>query len=188
MKPVIALCFAMLAALSASAADNATPTFNKDIAPILYQNCAMCHRPGEVAPFSLLTYQDAKKRAAQIASVTKARVMPPWKAEPGYGDFKDARRLSDQQLALIAQWVHNGAPEGDPASKPAPPKFPEGWQLGKPDQVLTVPAKFSVPADGPDQFRCFVVPMNLDHDVYLGATEFRPDNRAPCIMRCCSLT
>jgi len=177
MKLSIALCFGMLAAISANAADNATPTYNKDIAPILYQNCALCHRPGEVAPFSLLTYQDAKKRATQIASITRARVMPPWKAEPGFGDFKDARRLSDQQLALITQWASHGAPEGDPASKPVPPQFPEGWQLGKPDQVLTVPAKFAVPAEGPDQFRCFVVPMNLDHDVYLGASEFRPDNR-----------
>src|SRR5436305_12513038 len=171
MKPLIALCFATLAAISASAAaDNTSPTYNKDIAPILYQNCATCHRPGEVAPFSLLTYLDAKKRASQIASITRARVMPPWKAEPGYGDFKDARRLTDQQLALISQWANNGAPEGDPASRPAPPQFPEGWQLGKPDLVLTPPSKFSVPADGPDQFRCFVVPMNLDPDVLLGAS------------------
>jgi mono/diheme cytochrome c family protein len=177
MKSATIVCFALLAAICASAADNAVPTYNKDIAPILYKNCATCHRPGEVAPFSLLTYLDAKKRASQIASITRARVMPPWKAEPGYGDFKDARRLTDQQLALITQWANNGAPEGDPASKPVPPQFPEGWQLGKPDQILTPPAKFSVPADGPDQFRCFVVPMNLDRDIYLGASEFRPDNR-----------
>ena len=177
MKSATLASLVLLSALCASAADNAVPTYNKDIAPILYKNCAMCHRPGEVAPFSLLTYLDAKKRAAQIASITRSRVMPPWKAEPGYGDFKDARRLSDQQIALITQWAGNGAPEGNPADKPAPPQFPEGWQLGKPDQILSWPAKFSVPAEGPDQFRCFVIPMNLDHDVYIGATEFRPDNR-----------
>ena len=85
---------------AASSAFAAAPTYNKDIAPILYQNCAGCHRPGEVAPFSLLTYQDTAKRAALIATITKARVMPPWKAEPGYGDFRDVRRLSDEQREL----------------------------------------------------------------------------------------
>ncbi len=155
----------------------AAPTYNKDIAPILYKNCAGCHRPGEVAPFSLLTYQDTAKRAAVIAGVTQARVMPPWKAEPGYGDFKDARRLGDEDLALIQQWAKAGAPEGDAASKPTPPVFAGGWQLGQPDRVLTVPAKFALKADGADQFRCFVIPMNLDQDLYVGALEFRPDNR-----------
>ena len=167
---------ATLALISAAAAA-AAPTFNKDIAPILYQNCAGCHRPGEVAPFPLLTYQDASKRAALIAGITKSRVMPPWKAEPGHGDFKDARRLSDAQIDLIQQWAKAGAPEGDASQKPQPPAFTDGWQLGQPDRVLTVPARFSVAPDGSDQFRCFVIPMNLDQDMYIGATEFRPDNR-----------
>jgi hypothetical protein len=171
---MVAIC--SIAAPAASAYSDA-PTYNKDIAPILYKNCAGCHRPGEVAPFSLLTYQDTAKRAALIAGITKARVMPPWKAEPGYGDFKDARRLTDQQLDLIQQWAKAGAPEGDPASKPTPPGFANGWLLGQPDRVASVPAKFSVPADGPDQFRCFVIPMNLDQDLYIGTVEFRPDNR-----------
>src|SRR5579863_5704095 len=91
-------------------ADDKTPTFNHDIAPILYQNCSTCHRPGEVAPFSLLTYQDAAKRAKQIANVTHAHVMPPWKATPGYGDFLDVRRLTDQQIATIGEWATHGAP------------------------------------------------------------------------------
>jgi hypothetical protein len=153
------------------------PTYNKDIAPILYQNCASCHRPGEVAPFSLLTYQDTAKRAALIATVTQAHVMPPWKPEPGYGDFRDARRLTDEQIALIQKWASNGAPEGDPAAKPAPPVFTNGWQIGQPDKVVTIPAKFSVPADGPDVYRCFVIPMDLDQEIYLSAIEFRPDAR-----------
>jgi hypothetical protein len=164
-------------ALASGTAGAATPTYNDDIAPILHRNCATCHRPGEVAPFSLLTYQDAAKRAKLIATVTSARVMPPWKAEPGYGDFKDARRLSDEQIALLQQWASNGAPEGDPAHAPGPPAFPDGWQVGQPDRVLTLEKSFAVPADGPDQFRCFVMPMNLDHDVYVGASEFRPGNR-----------
>src|ERR1700737_3207532 len=98
----------------ASTVAMAAPTFNRDIAPILYKSCATCHRPGEVAPFSLLTYQDAAKRAKLIATVTKARVMPPWKAEPGFGEFRDARRLTDEQIAMLQDWASNGAPEGDP--------------------------------------------------------------------------
>src|SRR5580693_10368383 len=106
-------------------ADDASkvPTFNRDIAPILYQNCSNCHRPGEVAPFALLTYQDAAKRAKQIADITQAHVMPPWKATPGYGDFMDVRRLTDQQISTIADWAKHGAPQGDAAEKPTPPKF-----------------------------------------------------------------
>src|SRR6266550_863397 len=110
----------------------AAPTFNKDIAPILYQNCATCHRPGEVAPFSLLTYQDAAKRASLIATVTAKRYMPPWKPEPGIGNFDHARRLTDEQIARIQEWNAAGAPEGDVADKPAVPTFPTGWQAGQP--------------------------------------------------------
>ena len=165
-----------LVALAASAAAG-TPTFNKDIAPILYANCATCHRPGEVAPFSLLTYQDASKRAALIAAAVTKRFMPPWKPEPGYGDFANERRLTDAQIALIQDWAKNGTPEGDPAGKPQPPKFTDGWQGGQPDLVLTMPSKFDLAADGADQYRCFVLPTNLDHDVYMDGIEFRPGNR-----------
>jgi hypothetical protein len=171
MKILAILCFA------AVAASGAAPTFDKDIAPILYQNCASCHRPGEVAPFSLLTYQDAAKRAALLAAVTEKRVMPPWKPEPGYGSFANERRLSDAQLALIREWAKAGAPEGDARDKPAPPVFPEGWAGGQPDKILTVGQKFTVSPDGPDQYRCFVLPMDIDSDVYVSAMEFRPGNR-----------
>ena len=177
MRLAVVLSSFVLAVLTASAATTA-PTYNRDIAPILYRNCATCHRPGEVAPFSLVTYRDAAKRAALIAAVTQKRVMPPWKAEPGYGDFKDSRRLTGDQIALLQQWAKNGAPEGDPADKPTPPAFPDGWQLGQPDKVFTMPATFSVAADGPDQYRCFVIPLNLERDAYVGSIEFRPGNRS----------
>jgi len=178
MRIFAILCSAALAAgAAASAATIATPTFNKDIAPILYQNCATCHRPGEVAPFSLLTYQDAAKRAALLAAVTEKRVMPPWKPEPGYGSFANERRLSDAQLALIREWAKAGAPEGDARDKQAPPVFPEGWAGGQPDKILTVGQKFAVSPDGPDQYRCFVLPMDIDSDVYVSTMEFRPGNR-----------
>jgi mono/diheme cytochrome c family protein len=174
MKEMITAAAGML--MFAGLATAATPTFNKDIAPILYQNCATCHRPGEVAPFSLLTYQDAAKRAKLISTVTQKRYMPPWKAEPGYGSFANERRLSDAQIDLLKSWADAGAPEGDAADKPSIPVFAEGWQGGQPDQVHKLPVKFTVPPDGPDQFRCFVIPMNLDHDVYVSALEFRADN------------
>src|ERR1700722_13548859 len=105
-------------AMAGAVAQAATPTYNADIAPILYQNCATCHRPGEVAPFSLLTYQDAAKRAKQIAAVTQSRFMPPWRAEPGHGSFMNERRLTDQQISLLGEWAAHGAPEGDPGTKP----------------------------------------------------------------------
>jgi len=153
------------------------PSFNKDIAPILYQNCAICHRPGEVAPFSLLTYSDAAKRAKLISTVTEKRYMPPWKAEHGYGEFANERRLTDGQISLIRAWADAGAPEGDPRDKPPAPVFADGWLGGKPDKVLTMPTKYSLAPDGPDQFECFVLPSNVDHDVYFSGLEFRPGNR-----------
>jgi hypothetical protein len=163
-------------ALVAATAFAATPTFNHDIAPILYQNCAGCHRPGQVAPFALLTYQDAAKRAAQIATVTASRYMPPWKAEPGYGHFQDERRLSDAQLALIRDWVKNGAPEGDPKQRPGVPQFGSGWLSGKPDAELTMAKPFEVPADGRDLFQCFVVPLNFGGARSVKTVEFHPGN------------
>jgi len=166
-----------IAALAAAAGNATPPTFNKDIAPILYQNCATCHRSGEVAPFLLLTYADAAKKAALLATVTEKRVMPPWKAEPGYGSFANERRLSEQQIALIREWAKAGAPEGDAKDKPAPPTFSNGWEAGQPDKVLTMSHKFEVAPDGPDQYRCFVLPLDTAQDVYLSGMEFRPGNR-----------
>src|SRR5215471_12798938 len=164
------------AGILACSAFAATPTFNKDIAPILYQNCASCHRPGEVAPFSLLTYDDAAKRAALISTVTAKRYMPPWKAEPGVGHFADERLLTDGQIALIQDWAKNGHPEGDTKDKPALPKFPEGWLAGKPDAVLKTQS-FSVPPDGNDVFQCFVIPMDFGGDKYVKTVEFHPGNK-----------
>src|SRR5882757_9325082 len=134
----------ILALISSVAFANSIPTFNKDIAAILYQNCATCHRPGEVAPFSLLTYRDAAKRASLIATVTAKHYMPPWKAEPGYQHFQDERRLTDPQIRIISEWARNGAPEGDPQQKPVHPQFAAGWQAGKPSTVLSMPQPFHV--------------------------------------------
>jgi hypothetical protein len=169
--------FRALTALTAPVLFAAAPTYNKDVAPILNSQCALCHRPGEVAPFPLLTFQDAAKRAALIASVTSKGFMPPWKPEPGYGKFQHERRLTAEQIAVLQQWAQAGAPEGDPKDKPPVPTFAEGWQGGEPNLVLKAGSGFSVPADGPDKFQCFVLPLNLEQDSYIQTAEFRPGNR-----------
>ena len=152
------------------------PTFTKDIAPILFQNCTTCHRPGEVAPFALTNYKEAKKHARQIADVTSDKIMPPWKPEAGHGDFLGERRLPEPQIRLIDQWAKAGAPEGDPAALPPLPKFTEGWMLGEPDLVVKIPEAYTLRAEGRDVFRCFVVPLNLDEDKYVTAVDFKPGN------------
>lgn len=167
-------------ATTAVAADDAPAaiTFNKHVAPILWKNCAGCHRPSEIGPFPLLTYADASKRADFIAEITASRRMPPWKAEPNFGQFHDERRLNDEELALLSAWAKAGAPEGDAQDLPKPPEFHEGWQLGEPDMVLKMAEPFQVPADGADVYRCFVIPIDLEKDMMVSAVEFRPGNRA----------
>ena len=152
-------------------------TFTDTIAPIVYQNCVTCHRPGEAAPFSLISYEDVKKRGVLIATVTKSHYMPPWHAAHGYGAFADERRLTDAQIANIGDWVGQGMPQGDPAKMPKLPQFPEGWHLGKPDLVLEMPAGFELPASGPDVYRNFVIPTRLAEDKWVRAVEFRPSAR-----------
>jgi tetratricopeptide (TPR) repeat protein/mono/diheme cytochrome c family protein len=152
-------------------------TFNRDIAPIVFQNCIPCHRPGEAGPFSLLTFADVHKRAQQIARVTSIHYMPPWPPEPGYGDLAGARRLDEAQIALLQRWASEGAPEGPPASPPPRPVFTEGWQLGPPDLVLEVPEAYTVPAEGTDLFRNFVLPSGLAGARYVRAMELRPGDK-----------
>jgi hypothetical protein len=166
-------------ALTAGAAPAASgATFNKDIAPLLMKHCARCHRPGEIGPFSLLTYKDAVKRAQHLKEITALRRMPPWKPEPEFGDFLDSRRMSASEIELLASWVDAGAPEGDALDLPPIPKFTRGWQLGKPDLVLKMPESFAIPEGGSDAFRCFVIPSGLNEDKIVSALEFRPDSRA----------
>ena len=152
-------------------------TFNKHVAPILFQRCAGCHRPGEVAPFSLLNYRDASRRAGQIAELTSSREMPPWKAEPGAGHFADERRLTDDEVGTIRRWSETGAAEGEPADLPQAPKFTEGWQLGEPDLVLKMAEPYALAASGPDEYRCFVLPIQIPAGKYIKAIEYRPGNR-----------
>jgi hypothetical protein len=153
------------------------PTYCRDIAPIVFAHCSRCHREGEAAPFPLLTYEDCRKRGKLIVKVTARRDMPPWHPVPGHGEFADAMRLSDAELATLARWVEGGMPEGDPATMPPPPVFPQGWQLREPDLVVHMPAGYDVPATGPDIYRNFVVPLGLQEERWLTAIEVRPSAR-----------
>ena len=155
----------------------AKPTYNRHVAALLATRCARCHRDGEVAPFPLLTYADAKKRAKQISRVTADKTMPPWKAEQGFGHFLDEQHLTPAEFATLKAWADAGAPEGDPADKPALPAFADGWQLGKPDLVIKMPEKFTVPAGGKDIIRNFVIPISVPESKMVRAFEFHPGNR-----------
>jgi tetratricopeptide (TPR) repeat protein len=177
------------------AAEAATVTFNRDIAPILYANCSTCHRPVDPraradsgdpicfagAPFSLLDYGDARTHAREIARAAKNRVMPPWLPErpaDQIGDFASPRTLTDTQIALLERWAEQGAPEGDPSDRPPVPAWPQGWQLGQPDLVLKMPVTYTLPAAGKDVFRNFVIPVPAGGPRYVKAIEFRAENPA----------
>ncbi|HEX7794549.1 MAG TPA: tetratricopeptide repeat protein [Vicinamibacterales bacterium] len=151
-------------------------TFNRDVAPILYSNCTTCHRPGEAAPFSLLTYNDAKQRAGLIASVTSGHVMPPWQPEGAEGEFSGERRLLPAEIETFRRWIEDGLQEGSADDRRAVPTFSDGWQLGVPDVIVSMPVAFDVPADGADVFRNFVLPVPLNARRYVRALEFRPGN------------
>ncbi|OWK35081.1 redoxin family protein [Fimbriiglobus ruber] len=153
-------------------------TFSEHVAPLLFANCTGCHRPGEVAPFPLLTYQDARKHAKTMLRVMNDRYMPPWHPEPGHGEFQNERRLTDAQIALFDRWVKAGMPEGDPKKLPPVPKFPEGWQLGKPDLIVKMDRPFAVPADGADIYQNFVIPLGVTEDKWVTAVEFRSTSPA----------
>ncbi len=155
-----------------------TVTFNRHIAPILFSECAGCHRPGGAGPFALLAYADVRKRARQIVKVTRSHYMPPWLPEAGHLPFADERRLSIEQLGLIEQWTSDGTPEGAAADLPARPQWAEGWELGTPDLVVTMPETYALPADGKDVYRNFIVPVPTTGHRFVRAMEFRPDSRA----------
>jgi len=152
-------------------------TFSRDIAPILYRSCAMCHRSGEAGPFPLLTYSDAKAHARQIAAVARSRFMPPWLPEPGELKFADELRLSEQQIAQIQAWVDQGAPEGNATDLPPKPRFTEGWQLGKPDVVVKAAKPYLIPAGGSDNYWNFVFRAPVDRTRWLKAIEIRPGDK-----------
>ena len=157
------------------AADASRWTFAEDIRPLISQHCTDCHQPGQSAPFALLSYDDVVQRLTQIVEVTGHRTMPPWLPEPGDVPFVGERRLSDEQIEMLAQWAAAGAPRGigEEVSSPAPAT---GWRLGVPDLVAEMPEAFTLPDEGVDLFRNFVIPINVDRRQYVRAVEIRPSN------------
>ncbi len=152
------------------------PTFNRDVAPLLFEKCATCHRPEGAAPFPLVSYRDARSRARQIADVTESGFMPPWLPEKGFGDFKGERRLTLEERSLLKEWVEGGAPEGEARDRPLAPALPRSWQLGEPDLVVETARSYTLPAGGEDVYRNFVIPLSIESRTYVRALDLHPGN------------
>jgi len=169
--------FALLLSLSRLSEGAEPPSYHRDVLPILQKHCQDCHRPGQVAPFSLLSYEQAKKRGSDLATVTSERTMPPWHAstEEG-GPFRDARVLSQAEMETLSQWVEAGCPEGNSAEAPAARTWNSDWALGKPDLVLEPKETYTLDAEGRDELRVFVIPSGLTEGKWVSAIDFKPGN------------
>lgn len=164
------------AELRGSVEQQEAPTFARDVAPILFDRCSSCHHPGGAGPFSLLSWEEARNRARQIADVTASRYMPPWLPEPDPPAFAEERRLSGAEIATLASWAAAGAPLGKPRDLPPVPVYKAGWQMGEPDLVLTMPATYNLKAEGADVIRYFAIPNPLSRERFVRGFEFRPGN------------
>jgi mono/diheme cytochrome c family protein len=182
MKSPFAVRAATIAAplLLGSVAGAAEPpvTFTRDVAPVLFKHCATCHRPGEIAPMSLMTYEDVRPWAKSIRDKVIEGAMPPWHADPAHGRFKNDRRLTQQEKDVLVRWVTGGAAKGDPKDLPPTPSFPSGWTIGQPDVVVSLPVAFPVPADGEVPYQYVEVPTQFTEDRWIQAMEIRPGNRS----------
>ena len=173
MRTCLIALFAALLVTPALAAD--APTFYKDVLPILQKNCQSCHRPGEVAPMSLVTYEQTRPWARAIKVAIASKKMPPWFADPAYGHFSNERRLSTPEIDAITAWVDAGAPAGKENDAPAPLTFETGWNI-KPDVVVEMPKPFALPASGTVNYKYILVKTNFDRDMWVTAAEMRPGN------------
>ena len=178
---LIGACAALLvvsvAGVASAVAAEGTPTFAKDVAPILYENCVSCHRPNHLAPMSLITYADARPWARAVKTKVLAREMPPWGADSSVRAYKNDASLTQTEIDTIAAWVDGGAPEGNAVDLPEVPQFAEGWSIGEPDLIFTMLEPFEVPADGTVPYSYVTVPTNLQEDIWISAHEFRPGDR-----------
>ena len=155
-----------------------TPTFTKDVAPILFKHCASCHRPGDIAPMPLLSYENARPWAKAIREQVANGQMPPWHAIAPHGTFSNDRRLSEREKDTLIRWANGGAPKGDLKDLPPPPKFTDGWEIGLPDAVISMPKAYEVPASGTIDYQYFEAPTNFTEDKWVQAIEVRPGARA----------
>ena len=184
---MIATLFALLGAFVFSTTDASNKaagqdagknvTFSKDVAPIFFQSCAECHRPGEIAPFSVMSYKEVRPWAKSIREKIVSREMPPWHADPNHGEFINDRRLTQKEIDTIAAWVDGGVKEGDPKEMPAAPKFVEGWAIGTPDETFSIPEQ-KVPAEGVIKYQYLTVPTNFKEDHWITAAEIRSTGRS----------
>jgi mono/diheme cytochrome c family protein len=156
----------------------ATVTFTKDVAPLLYKHCAECHRPGEIAPMSLMSYQEVRPWAKAVKERVVERSMPPWSADPNVGHWANDPRLSQQEIDTIVAWVSAGAPKGEDKDLPPAPKFATGWTIGQPDVVFEMQEEYTVPADGTIPYLYFTIPTKFTEDKWIQAMEIRPGNRS----------
>ncbi|MDR3637912.1 MAG: ascorbate-dependent monooxygenase [Isosphaeraceae bacterium] len=162
---------------AARSAEVGAPTYFRDVERILQKHCQECHRAGQIAPFPLLTYEHARKRASDLARVVETRSMPPWSASTKEGGpFRDARMLSDEEVATLAAWARARAPRGDVKDAPAPKRWDSVWPLGQPDVVLSMPEPFALGGDGDDEYRVFVIPTGLAEGRWVTAIDYRPGN------------
>src|SRR5258706_1928605 len=175
-RMLVALLMTGAAVMGPSLASGQTPapTFSKDVAPILYKNCTVCHRPGEIAPMSLLTYSAARPYLRSIATHVSRGTMPPWHADPTHGQFSNDRRLSQADKDTILRWVSSGAPEGNPADLPPQPVYADGWSIGKPDAGFALVEDYKGPAGWTIDYKYFEVPTNLTEDKWIQAFEVKP--------------
>jgi hypothetical protein len=180
LLPLLSLCFSpiLLGQQATNPAPTANVTFTKDVAPIIQKNCQGCHRPGEAAPFSMLTYAETRPWAGAMKEAVLQRIMPPWFADPGYGKFSNARSLEPKDIETICAWADAGAPEGDPKDSPAPVEFTSGWAIPKPDVVFEMPLTFHIPARGTIDYQKIIIPTGFTEDKWVQFAEARPDNRA----------
>lgn len=174
----LTLCAAITEGQSSKKPAEAIPTFTKDVAPILYKNCTSCHRPGDIAPMSLLTYEDARPYAKAIHDEISEGHMPPWHADAPAGTFVNERRLTEAEKETLLTWATNGAPQGDPKDLPPAPRYVDGWSLGKPDVVFEMQEDYNVPAEGTIQYEYFYIPTNFTEAKWVKSIEIRPGNSA----------
>ena len=173
LLPMLVCCFSVVAFGATGSV-----TFSKDVAPILQKNCQGCHRPGEAAPMSLRTYQEARPWAKAMKQAVLTKKMPPWFADAQYGHFRNDRSLPQKDIDTLVSWVDAGAPEGDPKDLPQPLAYVDGWNIGQPDMVLEMPEPFHVPASGTIEYQYVVLPYKFTEDRWVQMAEVRPGNRA----------
>lgn len=177
VAPILIASLGLLAGGASTRAASPEPTYHREVARILQKHCQDCHRPGEVAPFGLMSYAQARKRATDLVTVTEQRKMPPWPASTTEGGpFKDARVMSKEEIATLAAWVEAGCPEGDPQDAPEAKVWSSEWPLGKPDLVLTMPEAVHLSGDGRDEYRVLVIPTGLTEGKWVTAVDYKPGN------------